>query len=69
MQAGDIEEDEDNNEGEEHGWKEPEVLCGFIEDWRLLENGKAARAGCEQIEPLHDDEVDEVDRGGFIEDL
>lgn len=35
---------------------------GFaIEGWGMLEDGEAAGTGGEEIEPLHYDEVDEVD--------
>lgn len=32
----------------------------------MLEDGEAAGTGGEEIEPLHYDEVDEVDGGGFV---
>lgn len=35
----------------------------------MLEDGEATGAGGHEVEPLHDDEGDEVDGGGFVEDL
>lgn len=50
---------EEQREG--HGGKDDQVPRARIEKRVLLEDGPAARARCEEVEPLHDDEVEEVD--------
>jgi len=52
LQARRVAKDEDNDEGEEDGGEEVEILCRFVEGGWVLEDGEVARAGCHEVEPL-----------------
>jgi hypothetical protein len=52
LQRGDVAEDEDNDNGEQHGGENEPVLRVLVEERRLLEDAEAARARCEEVEEL-----------------
>lgn len=52
LQTRRVTEDEDDDEGEEDGGEEVEVLGGFVEGGRVLEDGEVAGAGGHEVEPL-----------------
>jgi hypothetical protein len=46
LQSGNIAEDEDDDEGEEDGGEEVEVLGGFVESGWVLEYAEMTGSGC-----------------------
>jgi hypothetical protein len=52
LQRGNVAEDEDNDNGEQHGGENEPVLRLLVEERRLLEDAEAARARCEEVEEL-----------------
>jgi hypothetical protein len=52
LQRGDVAEDEDDDNGEQHSGENKPVLRALVEEWGLLEDAEAARAGCEEVEEL-----------------
>jgi hypothetical protein len=44
LESRNIAEDEDHNDGEDHGREERPVLCSLVEDGRLLEDAESASA-------------------------
>jgi hypothetical protein len=67
LQFWDVEPEESHSQREEDSWEQVEVLRGLVEGWRVLEDAEAAGAEGHQGEPLHDDEVDEVDTRGLVQ--
>lgn len=60
LQATRVEKDEDDHKGEEDGGEQAPVLRALVEGGRVLKDAAAACAHSHEVEPLHDDEVDEV---------
>ena len=44
LEGWNVTEDEDHNDGEDHGGEERPVLCSLVEDGRLLEDAKSTGA-------------------------
>jgi hypothetical protein len=66
LQLRHVQPENGDAEGEGDGGEQPQVLRGLVEGGRVLEDAQAARAHGHQREPLHDDQVDEVDAAGLV---
>lgn len=52
LQRRNVQEDEGDYDGEDHGGEKREVLSGLVENRRLLEDAEATGTCCEEIEKL-----------------
>ena len=63
-----IQKDDSNHKPKRNGREQVEVPCASEEDRRVLNDTKSLGAYSHQIEPLRDDQIDEVDGAHLVED-
>lgn len=67
LYGGNVQPDDGHAEREQDGREEVPVGRVLVEQRRVLQDAQAARSRGHEVEPLHDDEVDEVDGGGLVQ--
>ncbi len=67
LQLRDIKPKDSHAQRKGHSRKEVPILSLLVEQWRVLEDAESSRADGEEIKPLHDDQINEVDGTSFVE--
>lgn len=67
LEDGDVQPKDGHEQREDDGGEQPQVLGEPVKGGRVLEDAPAAGAHGHEVEPLHDDQVDEVDRRRLVE--